>query len=162
MVQSSYLKGNTTKPNTNEEQLNDIFCEAVSFDTSKNDCPISLNGFHFHNTYVILFVTFGEGVNLVNHDEYEIKENRIFFLNSDQTHTFHNVSCLKGIGVAFSDIFFTMIQTMLADHIKYEIFNRNGKCMFCDVDMQNVNSLTNVLKEITSVPLKRDDLNISY
>ena len=44
MVQSSYLKGNTTKPNTNEEQLNDIFCEAVSFDTSKNDCPISLNG----------------------------------------------------------------------------------------------------------------------
>lgn len=148
MVQSSYLKGNTTKPNTNEEQLNDIFCEAVSFDTSKNDCPISSNGFHFHNTYVILFVTFGEGVNLVNHDEYEIKENRIFFLNSDQTHTFHNVSCLKGIGVAFSDIFFTMIQTMLADHIKYEIFNRNGKCMFCDVDMQNVNSLTNVLKEM--------------
>ena len=47
MVQSSYLKGNTTKPNTNEEQLNDIFCEAVSFDTSKNDCPISLNGFHY-------------------------------------------------------------------------------------------------------------------
>ena len=37
---------------------------------------------------------------------------------------------------------------MLADHIKYEIFNRNGKCMFCDVDMQNVNSLTNVLKEM--------------
>ena len=47
MVQSSYLKGNTTKPNTNEEQLNDIFCEAVSFDTSKNDCPISLNVFIF-------------------------------------------------------------------------------------------------------------------
>lgn len=126
------------------------FCVAIPFDFSNKDIPVSWNSMHFHSVNVIIFILCGEGSHIVDDNECVIANNRVFFLNPNQMHTLRGVKFLKGVGIAFSDGFFSLLQPMLADHIKYEILNRNGNCMYCDIEESKIPEFIPLLKEMVT------------
>lgn len=129
---------------------------------SKADYPEAWERLHFHDFYMILWFKKGKGVHVVDSEEYPIKGGRLFFLNPNQLHTFKNYDLIEGIGITFSEQLFELISPRLADYIKYDIFSRQGKCLFCDTNTESDCILDDILKRMNSENNKKDSYGHHY
>lgn len=63
---------------------------------------------HRHNYYMILFCTSGQGSQLIDFEQYEIKPGRIFLMYPGQIHAWQQDEDLKGYLIFFTASFFNM------------------------------------------------------
>ena len=146
----------------NSNHVNKFYFEITSLAKAKADYPETWKIPHFHGFYVIVWFKKGKGVHVVNSEEYPIKGGRLFFLNPNQLHTLKNYDLIEGTVIAFSEQLFNLICQRLADYIKYEIFCRQGKCMFCDANKESGYILDNILKRIASENNKKNSYGHRY
>lgn len=146
----------------NSNHTNKFYFEIAPLAKSKADYPETWEKLHFHGFYMILWFKKGKGVHVVDSEEYPIKGGRLFFLNPNQLHTLKNYDSIEGKVIIFSEQLFKSICPRLADYIKYEIFSRQGKCMFCDTNIESDYILDNILKRMDSENNKMDSYGHHY
>lgn len=66
---------------------------------------------HRHNFYSFIISLEGSGSHIIDFEEYEIKANRLFFINYDQIHSWKITSDVKGYIILFSKTFYNLIFT---------------------------------------------------
>lgn len=108
---------------------------------------------HSHQFYTILWFFEGGGVHVVDDVEYDIKPNRIFFLSPSQLHTFKNTQSLchneiEGIVIAFAEEIFNLLQTNLAEYVKYALFLRHNCCLYGDIEKEQSIILRDILNKL--------------
>lgn len=127
---------------------NNFYFEVTFLEKSKAIYPESWSRPHFHNIYMIIWFKDGKGVHVVDSEEYIVKGGRMFFLSPNNLHTLKNYELIDAIVITFSEKMFDLICPRLSDYIKYEIFSRQGKCLFCDTDKEADNVLGEILKRM--------------
>ncbi len=66
---------------------------------------------HRHDFYSFVLCVDGSGSHVIDFEEYEIKPNRLFFINYDQIHSWKNVAGIKGYVILFTKNFYNLIFT---------------------------------------------------
>ncbi len=66
---------------------------------------------HRHDFYTFILTLEGSGSHIIDFEEFEIKPNRLFFINYDQIHSWDINSDVKGYIILFSKTFYNLIYT---------------------------------------------------
>lgn len=139
-----------------------LYFEIVPMGEIKNKYPESCKKPHFHGFYTIQWFKSGKGIHFVDSEVYAIKDGSIFFLNPNQLHIVKDYGLNDGIVIAFSEKMFDLICPRLADYIRYEIFSRQGKCLFCDTDKEADRVLGGILKQMALESKKTESYGYEY
>ena len=142
--------------------MKNLYFEIVPMEEIKNNYPESYKKLHFHSFYMIQWFKSGKGVHIVDSEEYAIKDGSIFFLNPNQLHAVKDCGLNGCIAIAFSEKIFDLICPRLADYIKYEIFSRKGKCLFCDTNKEADSVLGDILKQMALESKKAESYGYEY
>lgn len=115
--------------------------------------PETWHQLHSHQFYTILWFFKGSGVHVVDDVEYDIKPNRIFFLGPSRLHTFKNTRSLchneiEGTVIVFPEEIFSLLQTNLAEYVKYGLFLRNNCCLYGDIKKEPSIILRDILNKL--------------
>ncbi len=145
-----------------DDLMNKLYFEVTPIAKSKANYPETWEKLHFHEFYMAIWFKNGRGVHIVDSEEYSIKGGRLFFLNPNQLHTFKDYDLIEGTVITFSEELFNLMCPRLADYIKYEIFSRQGKCLFCDTNIESDYILGNILKQMISENNKIDSYGHHY
>ncbi|MEL7121742.1 MAG: AraC family transcriptional regulator [Bacteroidota bacterium] len=95
---------------------------------------------HRHNYYMVLFATEGEGSQLIDFQEYDIKKGQIFLMYPGQIHAWREDRGLKGYLIFFTSSFFGMRyhNHMLLD---FPFFNASSKQPYVVLPKEEVNRI---------------------
>lgn len=66
---------------------------------------------HRHDFYTFILSLEGSGSHIIDFEEFEIKPNRLFFINYDQVHSWDITSNVKGYIMLFSKSFYNLVYT---------------------------------------------------
>lgn len=66
---------------------------------------------HRHDFYTFILTLQGSGSHIIDFEEYQIKPNRLFFINYDQVHSWDITSNVKGYIILFSKSFYNLVYT---------------------------------------------------
>ncbi|MGF0099114.1 helix-turn-helix domain-containing protein [Prevotella sp. SGI.027] len=112
--------------------------------------PEILTQSHTHHFYLIIWFWSGTGIHIVDSNEYDIHPGRLFFLGPKHINGFRNLSGESGVVFTFHESFFNLVQERLSDFIKFEIFHRIGKCVYCDSDSNSDIILNRIIDNINT------------
>jgi AraC-like DNA-binding protein len=80
-------------------------------DYSTNKDCLTNNKAHSHNHYIILLISAGQGMHIIDFKEYALKRGRIFFISSGQVHQFENKS-VSGYYLSFDLDFYHSVKSI--------------------------------------------------
>ena len=103
---------------------------------------------HLLDFYSILWCLNGEGMHFVNSYKYKVQKGRLFFFNPQQKHLNQDKINLQGFLLNISGSFFNLLPPRLSNHIKYDIFQRRGNCVYCDTSVTAEERLMGILRSI--------------
>ncbi len=132
----------------NEDLSDSYYFEITPINIVCSLYPEALGKLHRHRFYSILWIFDGKGMITIDSVDYPIQKGRLFFLNTEQLYKHGKFIDVSGIFISFSSKFFNLIPSRLAEHIKYEIFSRLGKCMYCDSEETSNHILKKILEEM--------------
>jgi mannose-6-phosphate isomerase-like protein (cupin superfamily) len=78
---------------------------------------------HIHSFYQIIWFTKGDGKHLVDFNEFEVSENKIFFISKNQIHCFDSNLDYEGVLIHFNESFLLDNENDIDIFLKYNIFN---------------------------------------
>lgn len=103
---------------------------------------------HRHEFYTFILITDGLGSHIIDFEEYQLKKNRVFFINYGQVHAWKEIDNIKGYVVLFSESFYNQIFTG-NENIKSDVvLNKLDQCI--DLSDNESNEWLAVLKHIES------------
>lgn len=145
-----------------DDFMKSLYFKVIPMEETKANYSESWNKPHFHGFYMIQWFESGKGIQIVDSEEYTIKEGRMFFSNPNKLHLLKNDDLIDGVAITFSEKIFDLICPRLADYIKYEIFSRQGKCLFCDTNKEADNVLEDILKQMALESKKTESYGYEY
>ena len=78
---------------------------------------------HIHSFYQIIWFTKGKGKHFVDFNEFEVSDNKMFFISKNQIHYFDNYSSYEGVIIHFNESFLIDNENDIDIFLKYNIFN---------------------------------------
>ena len=102
---------------------------------------------HFHSFYQIIWFTKGKGKHFVDFNEYEVSENKMFFISKNQIHYFDGNINYEGVIIHFNENFIIDNENDIDIFLKYNIFNdfeSEPVCTFLKFVSSNCLNLINV------------------
>jgi len=105
---------------------------------------------HIHSFYEIIWFQEGEGIHVVDFQEYEIKPNTVFFLSPGQVHHFDKKNGYKGYSIKMSPEFLRNQEVDNNIFLEYNAFHTFDTAPFYHLDeqtAQNMQLLVNAMEE---------------
>lgn len=108
---------------------------------------------HTHSFYQIIWFKSKKGKHLIDFKDYQIKENRLFFIAKNQVHYFENRSDYDGYLIHFNESFILSNETDFNFFLTYNIFNNNETPFF-----QIPNELENqIIRYFTQIKIESNN-----
>jgi AraC family transcriptional activator of pobA len=102
---------------------------------------------HTHSFYQIIWFQSKNGKHFVDFNDFEIQENRLFFISKNQVHYFENRSDYKGYLIHFNESFILSNDTDINFFLTYNIFN-NSKEPFFQIPKELENQILSYFSQI--------------
>ncbi len=109
---------------------------------------------HTHSFYTIIWFQKGEGKHYVDFDEYEVRENSIFFISPDQLHTFDSNHEQHGYVLEFSQEFLQDELSSESLFLKYDVFNAYDTLPYRTIGPEEAKTLQGIVEEIEREELR--------
>lgn len=103
---------------------------------------------HRQRFFMILWYFRGTGIHVVDSVPYKIQAGRMFFVHPGQLHAYRSVLDIAGEVIVFSESFFNLLPSRLANHVKYEIFLRKEDCLYCDMNEVTEHVLWDIMQDM--------------
>ncbi|MBO6013520.1 MAG: helix-turn-helix domain-containing protein [Bacteroidales bacterium] len=103
---------------------------------------------HTHSFYTIIWFQKGEGKHFVDFDEYEVRENSIFFISPDQLHTFDSNHEQHGYVLEFSQEFLQDEHSSESLFLKYDVFNAYDTLPYRLIGAEGAQTLQRIVDEL--------------
>lgn len=108
---------------------------------------------HTHSFYQIIWFKSKKGNHFIDFKNYQIQENRLFFIAKNQVHYFENRSDYKGYLIHFNESFILSNETDINFFLTYNIFNNSEEPFF-----QIPNELENqIISYFTQINIESDN-----
>lgn len=85
---------------------------------------------HTHSFYQIIWFQSNKGKHFIDFNDFEIRENRLFFVSKNQVHYFENRLDYKGYLIHFNESFILSNETDINFFLTYNIFNNSKEPFF--------------------------------
>jgi AraC-like DNA-binding protein len=105
---------------------------------------------HLHSYYQIIWFKEGVGNHYVDFNEYEVTENRIFFIAKNQVHYFDDNIKYKGVLLHFNEEFLVHNENETDFFLKLNLFNNPLKIQYCNVNQSTIDVLDRYIFQIKS------------
>lgn len=92
---------------------------------------------HSHDFYTIICFFTGDGIGIVDFNEYKIAPNTIFFLPPGQLYRYINLKDFSGIICVFSDDFLNNMSLKVRNLVKQNFFSIHGGASVCHIFPEN-------------------------
>lgn len=121
----------------------EIYCLKEYLEESEGYANVS----HSHSFYQIIWFAKGKGKHVVDFNEYEIKENTIFFIPKGQIHYFDN-NDYEGYILHFNEDFLADDGNEVNVFLKHNIFNSFDSEPFFSIADENVTDFISLLSQM--------------
>jgi AraC-like DNA-binding protein len=137
---------------------NPLGFEIMSFDYFFAGHSQSIRGIHHKLTfYAILFFTDGEGIHLIDFEEYQYRKGCILFISKEQVHAFPENSSYKGYMILFTSEFLLKSLSASEMMIFKSVFNYQLYKSLVQVKEQDYSEFSNLIKDVDNNFLQDND-----
>jgi AraC family transcriptional regulator, transcriptional activator of pobA len=103
---------------------------------------------HIHSFYQIIWFTKGKGKHFVDFNEYEVSENKMFFISKNQIHYFDNKINYEGVIIHFNEIFLIDNENDIDIFLKYNIFNDFESEPVFTIQKDTIENFSNLISQL--------------
>lgn len=124
-----------------------------------------LQEMHFLNLYSIFWFYSGEGIHIVDFDEYEIGQGTVFFLSPKRIRSYRNLSNVEGVAMCFPEDFLMRIDNELQGRIKTKLFypaNGFAHCKISEAAKETMKPIVKLMQEASALEYEDKSLQASY
>lgn len=103
---------------------------------------------HIHSFYQIIWFTKGRGKHFVDFNEYEVSENKMFFISKNQIHYFDNNINYEGVIIHFNESFLIDSENDIDLFLKYNIFNDFESEPVFTIQKHTIENFSNLISQL--------------